>query len=478
MNCKNCGKDNPEDAVFCKACGKRLDGTAVCQGCSSSIPEDSAFCPYCGVKQTRNGHPSYSEPEPVSKNAATAVVGAGNKNVKTFLKYAAPASAIMTALFALIFVFFTGYVTSSTVSSGTSFSGGKSGESLFYYFGDVYKVIAKSFENLDAENMAYSDYFAGAPYIPAVFGTVIAVLTLVAVFVLSVMAIVKGIKCLAGKAQNNGGSFAVAAFLAYLAGAVALHAINNCNIRTVKYLYDSQAEIAVANSKLNGATIAGISLCSVFAIIYTAVNVASRGRDLLALNVIVKSVLAAAGIAGTITVLALCNHPAFSLKSVDSAIMEKNHISGMYLISALSIACMDWKASAAVLNLNQFTAYACISFLMLVATVVLATRVLAALSVKATENSSRKNLTVSCILVVCSLLYLAFTVAAGSEFIKALEYLQTFNDTNFQLEKFYFNYPYPIAAFVLSVIVLAVSAVRFCIFRKKPVDITAEDIIS
>ena len=195
MNCKICGTDNPEDAVFCKACGKRLDGTAVCTACSASIPADSVFWPYCGTKQGQTQTQAPGKAEPVSQNATAAVVKTEKKNAKTFLKYAAPAAALMTALLALIFVFFTGYVKATEITSGSNVSGSKVGVDLFFYFGDAYKAIAKGLEELDLAGTAYSDYFATASYLPAVFGTVVAALMLLAVCALSIAAIVQGVMC-------------------------------------------------------------------------------------------------------------------------------------------------------------------------------------------------------------------------------------------------------------------------------------------
>ena len=49
MRCANCGKDNPEGAVFCSECGRRLDGMRQCPACGKLIAEGSKFCSFCGM---------------------------------------------------------------------------------------------------------------------------------------------------------------------------------------------------------------------------------------------------------------------------------------------------------------------------------------------------------------------------------------------------------------------------------------------
>ena len=41
MECKKCSAVNPEEAVFCRNCGKRLDGKVSCPACDAMNDEDS-----------------------------------------------------------------------------------------------------------------------------------------------------------------------------------------------------------------------------------------------------------------------------------------------------------------------------------------------------------------------------------------------------------------------------------------------------
>ena len=471
MNCKICGTDNPEDAVFCKACGKRLDGTMVCQSCSASIPADSVFCPYCGGKQVvaqQKEQPKVQTAEPVHTVAATepavetvaaTPVKTENKGFKTFLKYAAPATALITAVLSLIFVFFIGLVATNIFNDGATSLRNRETIDLFYYFGDAYKEIKRGFDALDDAGTAYSDYFANMSYLQPVMGTIIVAFTLIAVCVLSILAIVRSIKCLLGKTQKTVGNLAVAAFLAYIAGALALLALNNVSATNYEY----GTEMSNVKVNFNGATLAGISLCSIFAILYLCCTVASNGRELLKANTIVKCALSLVGIGLVIAIIALCSKPAITIDLSDeypSYIEYKVQYGVTYLLAAMLVACMDWEASEAVLNLNEFTAYAIISFIMLVLTIIFATRALAGFARKMKENN-KSHLVVCILFTVFALLWMAFTIVAGKEFLEAREYLEwgTFEGS--------LDYAFPIASFVLSVAALAISIAQFCLSHKK-----------
>lgn len=50
MDCKKCGAQLVDDAIFCSQCGARVDGKIACKNCGREIAEDSVFCPYCGKR--------------------------------------------------------------------------------------------------------------------------------------------------------------------------------------------------------------------------------------------------------------------------------------------------------------------------------------------------------------------------------------------------------------------------------------------
>lgn len=49
MECKFCSTENSDNAVYCKNCGKRLDGKIVCPLCGKTT-DAGAYCEMCGAR--------------------------------------------------------------------------------------------------------------------------------------------------------------------------------------------------------------------------------------------------------------------------------------------------------------------------------------------------------------------------------------------------------------------------------------------
>lgn len=79
MFCQNCGKEMPDDSMFCPECGTKVeqqsaqpvsqpqnivDGeTKRCENCGCQIPVDSKFCPECRTKQSGTGDAPQMQPQ-------------------------------------------------------------------------------------------------------------------------------------------------------------------------------------------------------------------------------------------------------------------------------------------------------------------------------------------------------------------------------------------------------------------------------
>lgn len=115
MKCIHCGADNAEDAVYCCACGKRLDGNVDCPKCGHMMKEGSSYCSYCGAKLQQAAGPDLAEP------------------ARRTLSYVGLGLSCLLALLCLIFAFLIG---------GKAGSGDQSASfDLYYYLGDVYDLL-------------------------------------------------------------------------------------------------------------------------------------------------------------------------------------------------------------------------------------------------------------------------------------------------------------------------------------------------
>ena len=66
MECKFCGREMVDDAVYCFYCGKRLDGKKPCPSCKALVPDDAIFCGRCGTRI----EPEVLKDEPLAQEAA------------------------------------------------------------------------------------------------------------------------------------------------------------------------------------------------------------------------------------------------------------------------------------------------------------------------------------------------------------------------------------------------------------------------
>lgn len=259
MNCVYCGAENPERSVFCKDCGRRLDGMALCGACGELTPADGTFCVHCG--SNRNA-PVYSMPlrfpAAGSGSARTSVrrtagaksspvgasAGANKAEVREeqesavegklgkILNAAAFCCSAAAAVIGMIFVFLIGV--SMNVGGVSAVS---AGYDIFYFFGEAYEAAA-------TEELASA----------AAIGTVCSVLALAGTAACFVLTAVRFVGILLGKTEKGLMAPAAATFFAYVCGAA------------IFFLFVAQKTQAAGVSVglgMNLATVAGIVIGAV-----------------------------------------------------------------------------------------------------------------------------------------------------------------------------------------------------------------------
>ncbi len=71
-HCNKCGKENLDNAIFCKYCGHKIKAPvtsskkAFCNSCGKEISKDAKFCKYCGANVIEESEDEETPEEPES----------------------------------------------------------------------------------------------------------------------------------------------------------------------------------------------------------------------------------------------------------------------------------------------------------------------------------------------------------------------------------------------------------------------------
>ncbi len=348
MVCQKCGTQCADDAVYCGACGNRLDGKKRCPSCEKWVDGNFAYCSYCGVridgKKTCQSCGTVYEGKFCVNcgTAAESVVKTGYANVATpststpkkekrlsakTSAFSASTFALVGALFALIFVFCIGI---KSVALGMDM-GEKT--SLFYYFSDYFEEM----EALELSELGFTPWYektvAAMLNQVGVFGAIIAGFGLISVGVLSIVTIAVYVRNVLGYSEKKADVWGIAAMVAYL-----LCSLMFIGYHKVSADYEGLEEMATIQA--NGATVAGIVLCSI-ALAGCVINrmmtdVIEKGKLLFTSRYITKVVCSIIGIICVSVALAFAKNIGVSLRF--TVLGETTSIAGCYPLASASFA--------------------------------------------------------------------------------------------------------------------------------------------
>lgn len=334
MICNNCHTENPDDAVFCKGCGERLDGKLVCPVCGSTYEEGAVFCANCGTRldgkttckqcgavYEGNFCPVCGTPANEEANAPKAVAAPETapaakeekqeqekqekqeqeqpeekpkKSItwKKVLITIGGVLAMLAAALTLIFSMFIGFevvalpADSSLENFGSAVSG-MGAHNIFYYFFENFKDATEMLQTLGEVN----SITVFAIYIKALLGTLIAAGTLITVLTLSIKTATRYISYMRNGVDCDFGKCAYGTVLAYIAGIAGLYALEYFSV-TMTY---SGLDISVG-IKMNGTTVAGLVVGSVLIACYLGFCTAVRGKAILRKRTLCELICSAIGI--------------------------------------------------------------------------------------------------------------------------------------------------------------------------------------
>ncbi len=334
MICKHCQAENADDAVFCKNCGKRLDGMIECPECKALNPEDSRFCKNCG--KLLNGKnlcqkcgteyegkfcpvcgtsadgkaPAAAAPaaQPAGGNAQGDVAVAAETVDTThgwrkWVMLAGSIAGLVGVVLAVLFTYLIKVVPYGFEILGTlgadSTTYGTYSVSLGWLLGDALDVADAKMDLLKLVTESGSpDFWSGYEmayvvdaYVPIIFTLVVLWATILTVVINAIIAIIRYVSVLRGKQTKSVERPTIAAILTFIFGA--------CLIRSIWVSTSSSSMMGIsaeAGYKFDGATVAGIVLTCLCLCLFIGSRIAVKGKELIKVKSIVSLSACALGI--------------------------------------------------------------------------------------------------------------------------------------------------------------------------------------
>ena len=280
MICARCGQENPENATFCKKCGRRLDGMALCPNCGKFTPADGEFCIHCGanrnatveenLKFQKEALESLSKgsrqvsttsfyatsSKPAKKFSSAGENKPRNAKLSKFSKIFTLTSLISTSLLILcstIFAFLVGATAQVSVGSASA-GAGLVNFDIYYYFSDAFAFDSDIFG---------SDYILPA----SILGLITVILAFVALVVTLGFTIKRAISYFKKK-EGDLTKYGVVSYFIFV------------SLATLFMLFTSSStEVSgvAASLVLNGVTIAGIVIGGILLLTTLVMNALNRG---------------------------------------------------------------------------------------------------------------------------------------------------------------------------------------------------------
>lgn len=201
MNCKRCGAQIVDDAIFCSMCGARVDGKKICRNCGREIASESLFCAYCGKRlDDRYAYNDSTATVKKSVRANNKANSDANDNVGTFNAINVIKQSLMYG--ALCFMFICCFLLSFNLKlTGSSIGRVNSTVSLgatsFNYLIDLFKDASSVFNELGTYGQDYFiEYKTGYYLMAGLIAACVAIIMVVCIvyFIIGTIKFVKSFK--------------------------------------------------------------------------------------------------------------------------------------------------------------------------------------------------------------------------------------------------------------------------------------------
>lgn len=428
MNCFFCNQENPEGAVFCKRCGKKLDQSIVCPACGEACKADDKNCPSCGAELPA----LIPETKPQGKPRLTKEER--REKAKKSLTLASGILMMVAVFFSLIFVFFLG-----TTQSVSGESGYNETYTVWHFFARAYSQLATT-----CSGKNYSGFTLAAHFLPVILTTVIAAGTLISVVTFSLISIVKfGLHFKSPNVRYY--KYAVAAVFTFLLGATFFDCIHSVSMESTY-------------GELSSATGGGMALACMAIIASLVLKTVAQGLEFKKKQNIIDCILALAGIFMLGIIAGTAGSPQIKY-SVTTWIRHTYSVNFYRLNTAYSI-----KFNASNPLPADFVASYTLSIfaeIVQIALIVLTFIALMKLVINFSENRTAFPLKTSIALAIVAAVYLTLSVI-NVEFANNLT--GSVNLTELRLAAA------PVMPFVFSVFLLAISITHKALAKKSPAE--------
>ncbi len=312
MICGSCGKENPDGAVYCMSCGKRLDGKKTCPKCGKICEAEANFCPYCGASLTAPAPtatvltPIATVSAPMAGEMPSDVSAKPKKSVFDILGICGGALAMAAVLFSLIFVFFIGLEMSIARTSVTSCT-------VYDYFYDRYDELGTAYSQIETDG----EPLAIAAYVPTIICTIFVAVGFVLVVTFAAIAITKFAKQMQDGKRRNYFEYAVGAYMSFVVTACVFYVLASWGMNSVATSGIDTASLQAAVS-FNAATLSGLILGGIFLGVGAGLRLAARGKQLASFSTILNCSLALAGIVLAIVAITFAKNGQIGVEVADS----------------------------------------------------------------------------------------------------------------------------------------------------------------
>lgn len=456
MKCRHCSADNVAEAIFCHACGHRLDGMVICPACGEKIDEKSRYCIKCGKKL-----PSAEEETAVAdasvKPAAVKVTQTPVKTRRTFDWKKAVGIAGMVCLgFSVLFSFIFLFCLGATANA----DGKEIASTLYDYFGKVYEDVDSVG---DDTAIAVANTFN-------ITGTVITAVGLCVVLAAVCFTVWRAVKKYAYHEECNWEKPAVIAVLSYILFAAVFMSFH-MQQADIKIIASSSYNASLKTFP-NQATVAGLALSVLFLVFWLICKIvptlsADHGKQTFVCGLVgtLKVVLIA-----VLVILLTLPVRIISIKTVASEVCDVSFGGSWMAMLAAAVGLRSaYNLTGSPDTLAKMQAISAIGVVM---TVIAAVLLGLLLYLTFYRSDRKRNVVHGVVALICAVIFaaslamLALSYNDFREFSGIGELIVGLTDLSYDVKE-NASCGAPIALLVLSVILAAVCAAECVLARRK-----------